>query len=156
MAGIKAITNLLTGFEYNDEKAPAWLKAGADAVVYTGILGPAEMLYKAAIREQVPLGVLGDWAKNALQVYGRLKENPDSNAAQRSATKMGYRSGVVPAVVGGLATVAPNPVTAVAAQVVANNRVENFIADKVSGADEPKGGSRQPKPPSPPRPPSPR
>lgn len=154
MAGIKGIINTLTGFDYNDERAPAWLKAGADAVVYTGILGPAEMLYKAAIREQVPLGVLGDWLKNGLQVYGRLKENPDSNAAQRSATKMGYRSGVVPAVVGGLATVAPNPVTAVAAQVVANNRVENLIADEVSGADEAKGGSRQPKIPSPPRPPS--
>jgi hypothetical protein len=153
MYGIKALINTLTGFEYDDKNVPKWVKSTSDAVVYTGILGPSEMLYKAFVREQLPLGVLGDWAKNALQTYGRLKENPESDAAQRAATKMAYRSAVVPAAVGAMASVAPNPVTAVAAQVVANNRLEKAISEAVAGDDNTRGAPQQPRRPTPPAPP---
>jgi hypothetical protein len=167
MAGVKALINTLTGFNYEDGKVPAWVKSASDAFVYTGILGPTELLYKAAIREQLPLGVLGDWLKNGIQTYGRLKENPDSDAAQRSAAKMGYRSAFVPATVSGLAAASkaadfiPNPVlkgvTKLGAvglsQVVANNRVENATATAIAGENS--NGTKNPPNPNPPKPPSP-
>lgn len=155
MWGIRQLTNLLTGFEFEDGQVPKWVKSGADAVVYTGILGPSEILYKAAIREQMPAGVIGDWMKKALQTYGRLKENPESDAAQRAGAGLAYRSAIVPATVSGLATVAPNPLTAAASQAVANNRVEKAFSDFVAGDDNTKGASKNPPKPTPPRPPSP-
>ena len=169
MAGIRALVNAITGFEVKDDgKVPVWVKTAADAFVYTGILGPTEILYKAGIREQMPLGVLGEWIKNGLQVYGRLKENPESDAAQRAGTKMAYRSAAVPATNTGLAVAStaadtiPNPLlrggvklaAAGAAQMVANNRVENAIADEVAGDDNTKGAPRYPRRPTPPAPPA--
>jgi GNAT superfamily N-acetyltransferase len=157
--GIRTIINMLTGFEFKDgDKVPAWVKSMADAFVYTGMLGPAEILWKAISRGQLPAGVVGDWAKKAWTAGAAMIENPDSNAAQRAVASVGYRSAFVPAANAGLALateMAPMPVKVVAglaAQAVANNRTEKAVADLFAGEKQERGSSQTPEPTSPPKP----
>ena len=176
MWGIRAIINKITGFKFEESevlgvKVPGWVKSIADATVYTGILGPAEAAYKWAVRDQPPGGVFGDWMQKSAKAFGRIKENPDSNAAQKTATKIGYRSGFVPAANTGLGVVSaaadyiPNPAlkgtvklgAATLAQVIAGNRTEDAVATAIAGEDQ-KGTKNPPRatPPRPPSPPTPR
>lgn len=157
--GIRTIINKITGFQYEDgDKVPAWVRSLADAFVYTGVMGPAESVWKLISRGQLPAGVVGDWVKKAVQTAQALADNPESNAAQRNAVSMTYRSAAVPAVASGLALAAdagPLPVklaAGLAAQVVANNRTEKSIADLVAGEEETRGSNEMPTPPRPPRP----
>jgi hypothetical protein len=163
--GIRWVINKITGFQYEDgDKIPAWVKSLADAVVYTGILGPAESVWKLVSRGQLPAGVIGDWVKKSVQTIQALAENPESRPVQRNAVSMTYRSALVPAAAAGLATAseaAPLPlklVGAAAAQAIANNRTEKSIADLVAGEEIERGSTQMPKPPNPPkpRPPGPR
>jgi hypothetical protein len=157
--GIRTLVNMLTGFEFKDgEKVPAWVKSIADAFVYTGMLGPAEILWKAFSRGQLPAGVIGDWVKKAWTAGAAMVENPDSNAAQRAVSSVGYRSAFVPAANSGLALateMAPMPYkigAGIAAQVIANNRTEKAVADLFAGEKEERGSSQVPEPRTPPKP----
>ena len=172
MFGIRHIINKITGFQFEDSEAfgvkvPAWVKSMADAVVYTGILGPAELAYKWIVRDQPPGGLLSSWINSSTKAFARVKENPESNAAQKNVAKIGYRSGFVPAANAALATASgaadliPSPIlrgatklgAAGLAQVIANNRVEDATATAIAGED--KKGTKNPPKPTPPRPPSP-
>lgn len=172
MYGIRHIINKLTGFQFEESEAfgvkiPAWVKSMADATVYTGILGPAELAYKWAVRDQPPGGVLSSWINSSTKAFAKVKENPDSNAAQKNVAKVGYRGGVVPvtnsglAIASGAADAIPNPIARGAvkltaaglAQYVANNQTEEKVATAIAGED--KKGPKNPPKPTPPRPPSP-
>ncbi|CAB4150055.1 hypothetical protein UFOVP549_33 [uncultured Caudovirales phage] len=157
--GIRTIINMLTGFEFKDgDKVPAWVKSAADAFVYTGMLGPAEILWKAISRGQLPAGVVGDWLKKSWTTVAAMIENPDSNAAQRAAASVGYRSAFVPGANAGLALateMAPMPYkigAGIAAQVIANNRTEKAVADLFAGEKQERGSSQTPEPTVPPKP----
>jgi GNAT superfamily N-acetyltransferase len=157
--GIRKIMNLLTGFEYKDgEKVPGWVKSLADAFVYTGMLGPAEILWKYMSRDQVPAGVVGDLVNKSIETAKSVIENPESNTARRNAARSGYRTAAVPALNAGLALAtetAPLPVkiaAGIAAQVIANNRTEKGLADIVAGPAQPRGSSEAPEPRTPPKP----
>jgi len=156
--GIRTIINQLTGFEFKDGKVPAWVQSLSDAFVYTGMLGPAEILWKAISRGQLPAGVVGDWLKKSWTAGAQMIDNPDSNAAQRAVASIGYRSALVPAANAGLALateMAPMPVkvaAGVAAQVIANNRTEKGVADLFAGEKEERGSSQVPEPRTPPKP----
>jgi hypothetical protein len=157
--GIRKIMNLLTGFEYKDgEKVPGWVKSLADAFVYTGMLGPSEILWKYLGRDQVPAGVVGDLVQKSVETAKSVIENPESNTARRNAARSGYRTAVVPALNAGLALAteaAPLPgklAAGLAAQVIANNRTEKGLADIVAGEAQPRGSSEAPEPRTPPKP----
>jgi hypothetical protein len=157
--GIRTIINMLTGFEFKEgETVPAWVKSVSDAFVYTGMLGPAEIIWKAISRGQLPAGVVGDWGKKAWGAANAVIENPESNAARRAAASVSYRSAAVPALNAGLALAteaAPLPgklAAGLAAQAIANNRTEKGLADLVAGEAQPRGSSQAPEPRTPPKP----
>ena len=158
--GLGEIRKNINGYKEKEPKPgemPTWVRDAADAVMWTGIAGPAEMIWKAIERGQMPAGVLGNIAGQSIKAAKEFAENPDSNAKQKSAAKLAYRLGVVPAVNTGLAAIG-GPIPAAAAQVVAGTRTEKAVADAVASDAPAKGkgaGPTPPKPPSQPRPPRP-
>lgn len=158
--GLAEIRKLINGNKEKELKPgeyPHWVKDSADAVMWTGIAGPGEMIWKYVERGQTPAGVLGNMASQSIKAAKEFADNPDSNAKQKTAAKLAYRVGVVPAVNTALAAVG-GPIPAAAAQVVAGSRTERAFADTVAGPSAPTGrgvGPVPPKPPAPPRPPKP-
>ena len=157
--GLGEIRKLINGHKEKELKPgdyPHWVKDSADAVMYTGIAGPGEMVWKAIERGQMPAGVLGNMAGQSIKAAKEFADNPDSNAKQRNVAKLAYRVGVVPAVNTALASVG-GPIPAVAAQVVAGSRTEKAVADAIAGEPPSKSGGIGPRPPQPhqPKPPRP-
>ena len=157
--GLAEIRKLINGHKEKELKPgdyPHWVKDSADAVMYTGIAGPGEMVWKAIERGQMPAGVLGNMAGQSIKAAKEFADNPDSNAKQRNAAKLAYRVGVVPAVNTALAAVG-GPIPAAAAQVVAGSRTERAVADVIAGEPPSNSAGVGPRPPQPhqPKPPRP-
>lgn len=134
---------------------PPWVKDWADAFMFTGISGPAEIAWKAWQRGQLPSAILGDAATRII----KAGNDPSSNAAQREAAKTGYRIGAVPAAVTALSA-SPNlfgvpGLNAIIAQVLANNQTEKMVGEAVAPKED-KGSSQLPRQKTPPQPHPPR